>query len=75
VAEKRWIAINKLTGVEYGPFNDAYKGALLAATETRHVYNWKEVTTNMVAPTEEMKLTVKAAKKNNLAEGSTDSLA
>jgi hypothetical protein len=72
--EKKWIAINKATGMHYGPFTDAYKQAMLSKTETRHIYFWKEDTTGkMVAPTDEMKASVKAAKKYNLAEDSTES--
>lgn len=57
--------------MHYGPFSDAYKQAMLSSTETRHIYFWKEQV-QAVAPTDEMKQSIKAAKKYNLADGSTE---
>ena len=65
----KWIAINKRTGMHYGPFSQEYKDSMLASVETKFVYIWKEDTTGkMVEPTDEMKTAVKPAKKYNLAE-------
>lgn len=64
-----WWAINKVTGVRYGPYSDDYKAALTRSVYSRRCYDWEPVPEQGAEPPVVISQAVKPAQaKNELAQ-------